>query len=82
MTHNTWSGTKPEFTEECILITATKYANKEHWDYNSWLIVKQDGETETGEYGWYYALCDIDGEEWGDLADLTAKKYLTMPLLK
>jgi hypothetical protein len=75
MKHNKWSNKKPDFTQECILITATK--NRKDWDYRAWLIIKI-----TGPGGWYWGLCEMDGEEWGDLNDMLQDKYLTMPLLK
>lgn len=79
MKHNEWLDKKPEFTEECIMITAIKHNDK--WDYSSWQIIQVEGYGEDGP-GWYYALCEMDGEEWGDMADLRADLYLTMSLLK
>jgi hypothetical protein len=81
MTHNKWSSKKPKFTEECILLTAYKNHRKE-WDYRSWLIVKVDGEDENGKLGWYWGLCEMDGEEWGALDDMKQDKYMTIPFLK
>lgn len=71
-----WQYTKPEFTEECILITASKVRGK--WHYNFWLIEKLDDMEEN----WYWGILCPDGEEWGDLADLEAEKYLVIPMLK
>lgn len=75
-----WTKDKPAFTEECILLTATKI--NDAWDYSSWLIIVVDGIGENDQPGWYYGLCDMSGEEWGDWADFKADLYLKMPLLK
>jgi hypothetical protein len=80
MTHHKWSKRKPKFTEECIMLSASKY--KGEWDYHSWLILKVDGEDENGKLGWYWGLHDIDGQEWGAWEDHVAEKYMTLPLLK
>jgi hypothetical protein len=79
---NEWLDEKPEFNEECTFITATKYTrNKEDlkWDYSIWQIKKLDGENDKGEPAWYWGLLTGDGEEWGDLDDLTANKYFIFP---
>lgn len=76
MIHNQWSDTKPKFTEECILLTASWIGRKDagYWDYHSLLVLKT--EDDNG-----YWLHDMWGEDWGDLADLSAAKYMTIPLL-
>lgn len=75
MIHNIWTDQKPDFTEECILLTAQNYIGG--WEYTSYQIRKTSLE---GTYymGWFAG----DGEEYGDLPDLKADKYLTIPLLK
>jgi hypothetical protein len=75
MTHNTWMDEKPEFTEECILVTAQKYNSG--WEYSIYQIFKTSHEG-IAYMGWF---SDIH-TEYGDLPDLKANKYLTMPLLK
>jgi hypothetical protein len=54
---------------------ATKY--REGWDYSIWLIKRVEFEGK-----WYWGWFNGAGEEYGDLNDLCAEKYLTMPLLK
>lgn len=72
-----WLTTKPTFTEECILVTASKIRDK--WDYQFWLIEKLDNITNDG---WYWGILCPDGEEWGPLEDLEAERYLVIPKLK
>ncbi len=88
MKHYKWDRTKPAFTEECVLIVANyfgrddrQYENRQY-EYTLYEIKKLDGETEEGEYAWYWGVLCSDGEEWGDLNDLTANLYMTLPLLK
>lgn len=77
---NNWTEDKPEFTEECVLLTAVKTSGG--WDYSSWLIMAVTGYDDNNNPAWYYALCEMDGEEFGPLEDLSADKYLVIPLLK
>lgn len=71
MQHHTWLDQKPEFTQNCICISAIKL--KDQWFYNSYMI---------WDYGQgYMAWCDIDGEEYGYLEDFSADKYFTTPIL-
>jgi hypothetical protein len=77
---NDWVFEKPEFKEDCILLTATK--SDTIWEYNSWLIIALDGEDDNGKPAWYWGWCNIDGEEYGDISDLQADKYKIIPLLK
>lgn len=79
MIHNQWSDTKPEFTEECILITACKIKLplSHHWQYDLFEVIQINGED-----GWYWGLCEPAGEQWGALEEFKADKYYTMPLLK
>lgn len=70
-----WQTTKPEFKEECLLITASKW--KHGWEYTSWQI--KWTECDNARYmGWFTG----ENEEYGDLADLNAEMYLVLPLLK
>ena len=67
-----WTTTKPDFKEECVLVTAQMVQG--HWEYDAWIIEKINSDG--GSYmGWLTG----DGEEYGDLADLTADKYLILP---
>ena len=78
MERNKWLTEKPEFTEECTFVTATKYnRNGEdlYLDYSIWQIKKMDGEDKYGDPIWYWGLLNGDGEEWGDLDDLTVDLY-------
>ena len=74
---------KPKFNKECLLITATwmNYHEPHYWDYKLFEIKQADGETEAGEPGWYWGIF-LDGDEWGDIDDLTADKYAVLPLIK
>jgi hypothetical protein len=65
----TWQTTRPDFKTECICLTKTGDC------LNSYRI----GKVETDE-GWYMGWLTMDGEEYGDLSDLTADKYLILPL--
>lgn len=70
-----WTTEKPDFKEECLLITAYKIKGK--WEYSLLTIEKltdYDGK-------WYFGWIDVTGNEYGSLSDLEADKYLTMPLL-
>jgi hypothetical protein len=69
-----WVTQKPEFTEECLLITATKY--RDEWEYTAYQIKKVYDDEK-----WYMGWLTGDGEEYGDLEDLESDKYLVMPLL-
>lgn len=78
MERNKWLTEKPEFTEECTFVTATKYEvldEDPYWDYSVWQIKKIDGYNDKDEPAWYYGLLNGDGEEWGDLDDLTVDLY-------
>jgi hypothetical protein len=84
MTHNTWMEEKPEFTEECILITARrlKMPLLEMWEYALYEIKCLEGVDESDHAAYYWGICEPDGEEWGAWEDYKADKYFTMPLLK
>lgn len=68
-----WVNIKPKFNKECLLLTVSFYGNTTY--YNSWWITKCE-DIESG--GWYWGLCTIDGEEWGDINDLSADLYKTV----
>ena len=63
-----WTKEKPKDDGEKVIMTATLI--KGIWDYSAfWLQFVGD----------YYALCDIDGEEWGPYEDLAADLYYVIP---
>lgn len=74
-----WTKTKPVIDREMIILTASKWksktTDKETWDMEAWLIAKVDRED-----GWYYGLCDLDGEEWGTYDELNAELYYIIEL--
>ncbi len=74
MNHNNWVTKKPEFTEECLLLTAVLI--RDQYEYEVYIIAKVESDE-----GWYLGWLTGDGEEYGDLEDLKSDKYLTMPLL-
>ncbi len=63
-----WVKDKPQLTEECILITHTVFRNNH--EYQAWQILRIESEE-----GWYFGLCTMDGEEWGDYEDLKSDHY-------
>lgn len=77
-----WMKEKPEFKEECILITANWHNGSDFpcWNYRIFEIKKLDGETDDGEYGWYFGIM-YEGEEWGDLEDVYAQLYKVILML-
>jgi hypothetical protein len=74
MSEYNWVTEKPEFNEECLLITAHYFW--EGWEYTVYQIKKV-----VCDEGWYMGWLEGDGAEYGDLEDLKAEKYLIMPLL-
>lgn len=81
-TDNGWIEKKPEFKENCLLVTAI-YLNKPHnyWDYQMHEIKKTDGLNDKDEPAWYWGIYEVDGEEWGDIADFEADLYKVIALL-
>jgi hypothetical protein len=75
-----WHTTKPEFTEDCILVAATYHSHPKntHWQYTLYEIKKTDGYNDKDEPCWYWGIFCEDGVEWGDLEDLSANKYLVL----
>jgi len=69
-----WFKEKPELNKECILLTASQY-KKDQWSYTPFLITKIDGDE-----GWYWGLCDVNNDEWGDIDDLKADLYQVIEL--
>lgn len=67
-----WADEKPELNKECLLLTATFYKT---WEYKLFEIYKVEFDGE-----WYWAI-SLDGDEWGDIADLKADKYLVLSQL-
>jgi hypothetical protein len=70
-----WVTNKPLFDNECLVITANRI--RENWDYSTYIIQKVQSDD-----GWYMGWLTGEGEEYGDLNDLRADKYLVLPLLK
>jgi hypothetical protein len=69
-----WVSEKPEWKEECILLTASLHRGD--WNYSAFEVKEALGEDEQGNNAWYWALCCLeDGEEWGDINDLSAQWY-------
>lgn len=66
-----WTTIKPELKDGCTLVTGTLIKK---WHYKVWVI-----KTVNYGDGPYLALLEGDGEEWGDIDDLTADKYLIIP---
>lgn len=67
-----WGKEKPIFTEDCTLVTATYVRGNLHYDV--WRIERVNH----GD-GWYWAWLQGDGEEFGDIADLSAHYYCIIP---
>jgi len=63
-----WTKEKPQFTDDCFLLTATEINGQHH--YNAWSINKIFSEE-----GFYWGWCTMEGEEYGDMADLKADLY-------
>jgi hypothetical protein len=74
-----WTPDKPNFnigpSKDFLLLTASKIRGE--WEYTVYQIKKVWYEEE-----WYMGWLTGDGEEYGDLADLKADLYMTMPLFK
>lgn len=68
-----WLTDKPTFNKECILLTASFF--NDQWIYNSWQIKELYGEGFDNKEHYYWAWLNMDGEEYGDLSDLTADRY-------
>lgn len=62
-----WTKEKPKDDGEKLIFTATYF---DGWNFASFTI------TWNGDY---YAICDIDGKEWGPYEDLTADLYYVIP---
>lgn len=79
-----WVKERPEFNEECTLVTATKYNRNDEdlkYDYSVWQIKKLDGYNDKGNPAWYFGLLNGEGEEYGSLEDLEhADFYLIIPV--
>lgn len=68
MNNLNWTTEKPEITDECVLLTATKWAGATDYKLFTFEWLKDSGER-------YLALCDEDGFHWGDYEDLEADFY-------
>lgn len=71
-----WTPIKPKFKRECLLLTASK-SSKGVWYFHSWEISKINSDE-----GWYFGLCDLDGEEYGAIDDFNADLYKVISLPK
>jgi hypothetical protein len=80
MPTNKWTKEKPSFKKDCILITATYFQNT-GWEYTLYEIKKSEGFNEEGMGAYYWGIFCEDGEEWGDIADLSANLYLKLAAL-
>jgi hypothetical protein len=67
-----WTTEKPSFTKDCLLITAHLFGFRREWEYNIYMVKFLNG---------YFNWLTSDGEEYGALDELTADKYLVLPLL-
>lgn len=67
-----WINEKPVFDQECVFMTA--HYIKGQWGFDSWRICRVDSEE-----GWYWGLCNLEGEEWGPLEDLSEQLYFILP---
>lgn len=63
-----WTKEKPVLDHECILLTLAHY---NYWDLLPFYVTKieYDGD-------WYWGICDVDGNEWGDYSDLEVEYYM------
>jgi hypothetical protein len=69
-----WTKDKPVFKKDCLLMVATKIRGK--WEYTLFTIEKTECDGQ-----WYWGIFK-DFDEWGDIDDLKADLYKTLPLLK
>jgi len=68
MKENIWTTEKPKFTKDCWLVT---------FDGDGctlWWIAKTESDD-----GWYWGWHDQYGEEYADIEDMEAKKYMILP---
>jgi hypothetical protein len=72
-----WTKKKPKLNKECLLITAQNWGKEQGWSYTAFSIEKVECDGR-----WYLGIITSDGDEWGDIDDLKADKYLVLPLLK
>ncbi len=70
MKHFQWLQEKPEFTEDCIVLTKTYWEAIQAYDYNADHV----------KYVGYWMWLNMNGEEVGDIEDLYGDFYLTIPL--
>lgn len=75
-----WVSEKPKEWQQCILLTATWDKRQKQWEFNSYYVVYIEGVNDKEEAAWYWALCDINGEEWDDINDLKADLYQMIEL--
>ena len=72
-----WTKERPRLgvthREDFILLTATWWEKNDCWDYTANQIIYDDG---------YWKWCDLDGDEIGDINDMVADYYMTIPQIK
>jgi hypothetical protein len=66
-----WVNKKPKFKNECLLLVVSFHGDERY--YNAYWIKKEEFDGK-----WYWGCFTIDGDEWGDLNDLTADLYKTV----
>ena len=71
-----WTKERPRLgithREDFILLTAKWWEHPPCWQYGAFEII----------YDGYWKWLDLDGDEIGDIADLKADYYMTIPLKK
>ena len=67
-----WVSIKPDINEECMLVTANLKKDG-YYKYSIWEIKQV-----VGVNGPYMGLLTIDGDEWDDLKELSADRYLIL----
>ena len=70
MTYNVWLSEKPEFTEDVIVILAHKIGMR--YEYSSYEVVWYSPDFDSC----YWAWLTLDGDEYGDIEDMQADKYM------
>lgn len=68
MEKSIWTTKKPEFTEDCWLVT------KSSDGCELWEIKKVQSDD-----GWYMAWLDSYGEEYGDIEEMVSDFYFILP---
>ncbi len=74
-----WMTEKPPIKEDCIMLVLDWWTD--HWETKVFDIVAADGENDEGEKSWYWSVSE-NGEEWGDLDDVSGKLFKIIPFPK